>query len=83
MSNLEVLYVLSHFEDKAVFTHLGKIALKLDRKDFSSSGYGVNEERHPTTASKASGRKGKAVAPSLEDDEQEEEQKIVTAGGSS
>ena len=49
------------------------MGLILDPKDFASNRYQVNESDHPRSAPRASGRKGKAVIPS-EDEEEDEEQ---------
>ena len=72
MSNLDV-YCVSHFEEKQLFVHMGELGLTLDPKDFATNGYQVDERQHPRTASKASGKKGKAVVPSEEDEEHKEE----------
>ena len=76
MSNLDI-YCVSHFDKKQLFEHMGELGLTLDPKDFATNGYQVYEWQHPRTASKASGRKGKAIVPfedeSEEDEEQEEE----------
>ena len=60
MSNLDVYYIL-HFKDKCVFAHMDELGLTLDRKDFATKRYALDEDRHPKSASKAVGRKKKAV----------------------
>ena len=56
---------------------MGELGLTLDPKDFATNSYQVDERQHPRTASRASGRKGKAIVPfedeSEEDEEHEEE----------
>ena len=82
MNNLDV-YCVSHFDKKQFFAHMGELGLTLDPKDFATNSYQVDKRQHPRTASKASGRKGKAVVPSEdkseEDEEQEEEDYAGTA----
>ena len=72
MSNLDV-YCVFHFDEKQLFAHMGELGLILDPKDFATNGYQVDEQQHPRTAPKASGRKGKAVAPSEDESEEDEE----------
>ena len=43
-----------------------EIGLTLDRNDFLPNGYLVDEEKYPRTTAKSVGRKGKAVASSLQ-----------------
>ena len=74
MSTLDV-YCVSHFDEKQLFAHMGKLGLMLDPKDFATNGYQVDERLHPRTASKASRRKGKAVVPSEDESEEDEEHK--------
>ena len=84
MSNLDVYCVL-HFDEKQLFAHMDELGLTLDLKDFATNGYQVDEQEHPRTASKASGRKGKAIAPSedeSEEDEEQEEEDLAGAGTS-
>ena len=84
MSNLNV-YCVSHFDEKQLFAHMGELGLTLDPKDFATNGYQVDERQHPRTASKGSGRKGKAVVPSedkSEEDEEQEEEDLAGAGTS-
>ena len=84
MSNLDV-YCVSHFDEKQLFAHMGELGLTLYPKDFATNGYQVDEQEHPRTASKASGRKGKAVVPSedeSEEDEEQEEEDLAGAGTS-
>ena len=72
MSNLDV-YCVSHFDEKQLFVHMGELGLTFDPKDFATNGYQVDELKHPRTASKASGRKEKAVVPSEDESEEDEE----------
>ena len=67
------MYCVSHYDEKQLFAHMDEMGLTLDPKDFATNGYHVNEHKHPRSASRASGRKGKAVIPS-EDEEEDEEQ---------
>ena len=67
------MYCVSHYDEKQLFAHMGEMGLTLDPKDFASNGYQINERDHPRSAPRASGRKGKAVIPS-EDEEEDEEQ---------
>ena len=46
MSNLDV-YCVSHFDEKQLFAHMGKLGLSLDPKDFATNGYQVDERQHP------------------------------------
>ena len=67
------------------WANLGELGLTLDPKDFATNGYRVDERQHPRTASKASGRKGKAVVPSKdesEEDDDQEEEDLIDAGTS-
>ena len=76
------MYYISHFDEKQLFAHMGELGLTLDPKDFATNGYQVDERQHPRIASKASGRKEKAIVPSEdeeEDEEQEEEDPTGTA----
>ena len=66
------MYCISHYDEKQLFAHMGEMGLTLDPKDFTSNGYQVNERDHPRSTPRASGRKGKAVIPS-EDEEEDEE----------
>ena len=64
---------------------MGKLGLTLDPKDFATNGYQVDERQHPRTASKAFGRKGKAVVPfedEFEEDEEHEEEDLAGTGTS-
>ena len=64
---------------------MGELGLSLDPKDFATNGYQVDKRQHPRTAPKASGRKGKAVAPSedeSEEDEEQEEEDLAGVGAS-
>ena len=82
MSNLDV-YSVSHFDEKQLFAHMGKLGFTLDPKDFATNGYQVDERQHPRTASKASRRKGKAIVPSedkSEEDEEHEEEDVAGIG---
>ena len=84
MSNLDV-YCVSHFDEKQHFAYMGELGLTLDPKDFAKNGYQVDKRQHPRTASKASGRKGKAVVPSedkSEEDEEHEKEDLAGAGTS-
>ena len=67
------MYCVSYYDEKQLFAHMGEIGLTLDPKDFATNGYHVNERDHPRTASRAFGRKEKAVVP-FEDEEEDEEQ---------
>ena len=40
---------------------MGELGLTLDRKDFATNGYAVDEEHHPRKASTATRRKEKEV----------------------
>ena len=66
------MYCVSHYDKKQLFAHMAEMGLTLDPKDFASNGYQVNEHDHPRRAPRASGRKGKAIIPS-EDEEEDEE----------
>ena len=72
MSNLDV-YCVSHFDEKQLFAHMGELGLTLDPKDFATNDYQVDERQHPRIASKASGRKGKAVVPSEDGSEEDDD----------
>ena len=60
---------------------MGELGLSLDPKDFATNGYQVDERQHPRTAPKASGRKGKVVAPSEDESEEDEEQEEEDLAG--
>ena len=79
MNNMDV-YCVSHYDKKQFFAHMDEIGLTLDLKDFATNGYQVNERDHPRTASRASGRKGKAVVPSEDKEEDEEQEEEDCAG---
>ena len=68
------MYCILHYDEKQVFAHMGEFGLTLDLKDFATNEYQVDKREHPSTTSIASGRKGKAVIPS-EDEEVDKEQK--------
>ena len=60
MSNLDI-YSISHYNDKDVFADLDELGLLMDRMDFATNGYAVDEVHHPRTVSKSCGRKNKAM----------------------
>ena len=60
MSNLEVYCVL-HFQNKNVFEEMGKLGQILDKKDFATNGYMVDEKCNPKSIAKAAVRKEKVV----------------------
>ena len=74
------MYCVSHYDEKQLFAHMGEMGLTLDPKDFATNGYQVNERDHPRSASRASGRKRKAVIP-FEDEEEDEEQEEEDLAG--
>ena len=80
MSNLDV-YCVSHFDEKQLFAHMGELGLSLDLKDFATNGYQVDERLHPRIASKAFGRKGKAIVPSKDESKEDEEHKEEDLAG--
>ena len=65
------MYCVSHYDKKQVFAHMDELGLMLDRKDFATNGYQVDEHKHPRSAFKAARRKGKAIVPSKEEEEDE------------
>ena len=69
------MYCISHYDEKQLFVHMSELGLSLDPKDFATNGYQVDEREHPKTASRASGRKEKAVVPSEDKEEDEEQEK--------
>ena len=79
------MYYVSHYDEKQLFAHMGEMGLTLDPNlDFATNGYQMDEREHPRTASRASGRKGKAIVPSedKEEDEEQEEEDRAGAGAS-
>ena len=74
------MYCVSHYDKKQLFAHMGEMGLTLDPKDFATNEYQVNEREHPRSASRASGRKGKAVVPSEDEEEDEEQEEEDCAG---
>ena len=71
---------VSHYDEKQLFAHMGEMGLTLDPKDFASNEYQLNERDHPRSAPRASGRKGKAVIPSKDEEDDEEQDDEDRAG---
>ena len=66
------MYCVSHFDEKQLFVHMGELRLTLDSKDFATNRYQMDKWQHLRTASRASGRKGKAIVPSADEEKDEE-----------
>ena len=82
MSNVDV-YCILHYDEKQVFAYMGELGLTLDLKDFATNMYQVDKREHPSTMSIASGRKGKAVIPSEDEEVDEEKKKDHVGAGTS
>ena len=78
------MYSVSYYDEKQLFAHMGEMGLTLDLKDFATNGYQVNERKHPRSASRAFGRKGKVVSPfeNVEEDEEQDKEDRVGAEAS-
>ena len=54
---------------------MDELGLRLERKDFATNRYAVDEERHPKIVLKAIGRKGKVMVGASQREKEEEEEK--------
>ena len=60
MSNLDV-YCVSYFEDMSLFAPMDDLGLILDKEDFITNKYVVDEESNLRSGTKTTSRKGKVV----------------------
>ena len=49
------MYYVFHYDKKSFFAHMGELGMTLNRKDFATNEYTMDEQEYPRSASKVAG----------------------------